>query len=156
MSLIFYCEFSIYQRISQKTIASRKISSDFQCGVWGKIKFYLFPKKFASFPTFFQVELKTHIVSFLANCSTNSRIFCGLWSRYTSSIKAYFASQINLHFQVINVSPGRNRKKTSNISDTINQFSSVFHQNDRTVSGHLILVTVDPENVGKCQNLQKF
>ena len=35
-----------------------------------------------------------------------------------------------------------------------NQFSSSFHENDRNVYGHLILVTDDLENVGHGQNLQ--
>ena len=36
-----------------------------------------------------------------------------------------------------------------------NRFSSSFHQNDRTVSGHLILATDDLEKVGQGQHLQK-
>ena len=44
-------------------------------------------------------------------------------------------------------------KKTE---QTLNQFSSSFHLNDRNVSGHLILVTSDLENVGQCKNLSKF
>ena len=38
-----------------------------------------------------------------------------------------------------------------NISDT-NQFSQNFHQNDRTVSGYLTLVTDDLENPGQGQH----
>ena len=47
------------------------------------------------------------------------------------------------------------RKKTLNIYDTIQRFSLSFHQNDRNVSGHLILATDDLENVGQGKNLQK-
>ena len=36
-----------------------------------------------------------------------------------------------------------------------NRFSSNFHQNDRTVLVHLILVRDDIENVGQSQHLQK-
>ena len=48
-------------------------------------------------------------------------------------------------FQVENVSPEKTGK-TLNISDNIQQIS-IIHQNDCTVSGHLILVTNDLENV---------
>ena len=61
------------------------------------------------------------------------------------------AAQFSLHFQMENVSPGKT-KKMLNIT---NQFSSSFHQNDHTVSGHLMFVTNDLENVGQGQNLQK-
>ena len=54
------------------------------------------------------------------------------------------AVQIVSNFQVENVSPGKTDKRL-NIFD-INQFSSGFHQNDRTVPGHLMLVTDDLEN----------
>ena len=47
-------------------------------------------------------------------------------------------------------------KKTLNISDTIQPISSSFHQNYRTVAGHVILVTDDLQNVGQGNNLQKF
>ena len=73
----------IYQRIVQTTIDSCKIPMDLQFGVRGTIQFYLFPKSLLPL----HVEWKTRIVSFLANCSTNSRFFCGLWSKYSASIK---------------------------------------------------------------------
>ena len=51
------------------------------------------------------------------------------------------------------MSPGKKRKRL--ISPTpFNQFSSSFHQNYRTVSSHIILVTSDLENVGQYHNLQ--
>ena len=55
-------------------------------------------------------------------------------------------------FRVENVSPGKAEKRLS--TTPFNRFSLSFHQNDRTVSGHLILVTDDLENVGQGQNLQ--
>ena len=46
-------------------------------------------------------------------------------------------------------------KKALNIFDTIQPIFIKFYQNDRTVSGHLMLATDDLENVGQGQNLQK-
>ena len=49
------------------------------------------------------------------------------------------------------------KQRKRRISATpFNRFSSSLHQKDRTVFGHLFLVTDEPENVGKCKNLQKF
>ena len=61
-----------------------------------------------------------------------------------------------LHFPVENVSTGKKTEKKRLIyPTTLNRFSSSFHQNDRTMAGHLILVIDDPENVGQGQYLQK-
>ena len=43
---------SIYQRISQMTIDSRKISRDFQTGVFGNMQIYHFPRILLPFPPF--------------------------------------------------------------------------------------------------------
>ena len=63
-------------------------------------------------------------------------------------------AQFNLHFQGGKCVPWINRRWMS--PTTFNRFSSSFHQNDRTLSGHLILVTDDLENVRQCKNLQTF
>ena len=59
-------------------------------------------------------------------------------------------------FQVENVSPEKKQRKRRISATPFNRFSSSLHQNDRTVCGHLFLETDEPENVGKCKNLQKF
>ena len=50
-------------------------------------------------------------------------------------------------------------KQKKNV-EYLQHLSTNFHQvstrNDRIESGHLILLTDDLENVGKCKNLQKF
>ena len=56
-------------------------------------------------------------------------------------------------FLVENVSP----RKTENVEyhptpfNRFSRFSSSFHQNDDTVSGHLIFVTDDSENIVQCK-----
>ena len=64
------------------------------------------------------------------------------------------AGQLIRHFQVENVSPGKTEIML-NISDTIELTFIKFSPNDRTVAGHLILVTDYFENVGQCRNFQK-
>ena len=125
----------------------------------GTIQVYLFRPKFCFLFQLFQVEWKT--VSFLKNYSTNSRIFCGLWWRYSSSTKSVphelrLPHNLVFIFQMENVSPGKREKKCWISTTQFNRFSLSFHQNDCNVSGHLILITNDPETVGQCQNLQKL
>ena len=55
--------------------------------------------------------------------------------------------------QIKNVIWKKTRNKTLNIFEASNRFSLRFHQYDRKVSGHLIPVTDDLENVGQGQNL---
>ena len=62
------------------------------------------------------------------------------------------APQVSIHFPGGNTSSGKT-EKTSNIFGTIKQILLRFHQNDRTLSGHLTLVTDDVEHVAQCQNL---
>ena len=118
-----------------------------------------FPKKLCFLFHLFQVEWKTHIVSFLKNCSTNSRIVCRSWSRYSSAIKNVWHERRLPHnlvsnFKVEIVSPWKMRKKHWISPTPFNRFSLSCHRNDRTyMSGHLMLITDDLKNVGK--NLQK-
>ena len=70
-----------------------------------------------------QVEWKKHIVSFREDCSNNSRIVYGLWSRYSSFIKSMgrewrLLNNLVSIFQVQNVSH-RKTEKTLNIFDNI-------------------------------------
>ena len=46
------------------------------------------------------------------------------------------------------------KRKIKNI-EYLRHHSIDFHQNDRTVSGHITLVTDDIENLGQGQNLRK-
>ena len=71
-SRIFKSEY-LDQRISQTAKDSRRqIPMDFQSGVWKQDKLIFSPNIIFLF-RLFQVEWKTRIVNFLANCSTNSR-----------------------------------------------------------------------------------
>ena len=78
----------------------------------------------------FQVEFKTHIVSFLENCLTNSRIVCGQWSRYSSSTKRLQHERKLPHnlvsiFQVENMSHGKTEKNL-NIYGHSTDFHNVY------------------------------
>ena len=66
---------SRYMNGSCKRVYSRKIPSDLQSGVQVSIQVYPFLNISAFFSTFSRWSGKTRIVSFLANCSTNSRLF---------------------------------------------------------------------------------
>ena len=56
------------------------------------------------------------------------------------------AAQFSLRFADKNVSP---EKTEQNVDFLRHRFSRGFHQNDRTVFCHLILVNDDLENVGQ-------
>ena len=149
-SIILKC-ISIYERISQNNGFSIWCASD--------NKSLSFSQQFCFFFHLFQVEWNTCIVSFLANCSTNSSFFYETWSRYSGSIQKTVQHEWRLlHnlvslFKVENVSP---RKKNWISPIAFNLFSSSFHQNDRNAGGCIILVTEDRENVGQGQNLKKI
>ena len=106
----------------------------------------------------FHVEWKTHAVSFLENRLTNSRLFavCDQGTRVLqkSGINGGCLTTL-IPFPMGNVSPGNIQIHWIYITP-FNRFASGFHQNDHTVSVHLVLVTDDLENVGQAQNLQKF
>ena len=59
------------------------------------------------------------------------------------------AAQLNLHFPGGKCAAWKNRQK-------INRFSSNIHQYDRTVSGHLMHVTDDLENVAQGDTTTKI
>ena len=103
------------QRISQTAGGNRKVPTDPQSGMRGTIQVYISFPKFCSLFELFQVEWKTHIVSFLENYSTNSRIVCGLQSTCSSSTKKVRHESLLTHnlvsiFQMRNVSPGKTDK----------------------------------------------
>ena len=109
----------------------------------------LFPKNCCFSFQLFQVEWKTHMVSFVDNCSTNSRIVCGLRSTYSSSTVDVRREQWLPHnlvsvFQVENVTWKTEQPWISLTS--FNRFSSRFHKNYRISSGHLTVVTDDHTN----------
>ena len=62
-------------------------------------------------------------------------------------------AQLSLYFHVENVSSKKQKKLI--IYDTIQPILSGFHQNDSHVSGHIILITDELENVDQGQNSQK-
>ena len=57
------------------------------------------------------------------------------------------ATQLSLHFQVRNVSQGK-EKNVEYLWQHWTDFHQVFHQNDWYVTGHLIFLTDGLENVG--------
>ena len=70
------------------------------------------------------------------------------------TVRTEVAAQLSLHFLRWKICHLENTDKSS--PRPFNRFSSSFDQNDRTVSGHQILINFDLENVGQYQNLQKF
>ena len=82
---------SIYQRILQTTVDNRKFQWIFNLVCGGQYKF-IFPQKFCFFFHLFQVEWETHIVSFLANSSTNSRFFFSFMIKVLEVHKMYGTS----------------------------------------------------------------
>ena len=76
---------------------------------------------------------------FQVEYSNNSRIIYGFRSSYSSSIKCVTLKT----------------EKTLNISDINQPIFIKLHQNERTVSGHIILATAHLENVGQGQDLKK-
>ena len=74
------------------------------------------------------------------------------------------AAQYSINFPDEKCVAWKKKKKTLIIYDTIqliyiklpfNQFTLSFHQNNYSVSGHLILITDDLVNVSQGQNLKK-
>ena len=82
------------------------------CG--GQYKFIFFSQKFCFLFQIFHMERKTHIISFLENHSTNSRLVFELRSRYSSSTKGMRNERKLPHnlvsiFEVENVSRGKHK-----------------------------------------------
>ena len=67
---------SIYQRILQAAIDSHKIETDLHFGEWETLQVYVFFIQFCFLFHLFQVERKTHAVSFLKHNSNNSITDC--------------------------------------------------------------------------------
>ena len=137
------------QRISQTAIF------DLNPVCRGQYQFFFLPKIFL-FPLL-QVEWKTHMVSFLENYSSDSIIVWVFWSRYSSCIKSAtwseVAAPLSLHFTRGNVSHGKKLKKTI---EYLWHYSTDFHQvftKMVALSGHIMHVTDDLENVGRGRNL---
>ena len=144
----------IYYRISQTAIDRAKFQLIFNPLCRGQYKFIFFPKNFASF-LLFQVKWKRRIVRFLANCSTNSSLFAD-YDQGTRGILKIVQHQWRLPSNLVLEMCHQEKQIKYWISPTpINRFSTNFHQNDRTASDNLIILTVDLENVGQGQNLQK-
>ena len=84
-------------------------------------------------------KISTHIVRFLENYSTSSRIVCGLCSSYSSYIKTMWDEWRLLHnlvsiFKVENMLPGKAEKKRRISTTPIKRFSSSFQQNHCNIS----------------------
>ena len=84
-------------------------------------------------------KIPTHIVRFLGNYSTSSKIVCGLCSSYSSYIKSMWDEWRLLHnlvsiFKVENMLPGKAEKKRRISTTPIKRFSSSFQQNHCNVS----------------------
>ena len=124
--------------ISQTAIDSRIIRTDLQPRVEGTIQFYHFSPKYCFPIHLFQMEWKTRLVNFLENYSINSRIFCGLRSRYSWSIKKCatqmaVAAQFSLYFPGGKCVNWKNSENIENLRHHLTDFHQVFTKNDRTV-----------------------
>ena len=85
--------------------------------------------------------------------------YCGSWSkysRYIKSVKHEWRLPHNLFsISIWKMSPGKTEKKHWICLIPFNWFSSSFHQKI-ALSGHLILITDDLENIFQGKNLKKY
>ena len=122
---------------------------------WGQYKFIFFHQNFAFFPSGVANacnQFSWNIFNKFKNCL---QIMIKVLEFYkTFAAWKEIAAQLTLHFQSGKCVVWNKTEKKRWISQTpFNRFSSSFHQNNHTESGHLILGL---ENVGQSQNLQKL